>query len=163
MGGKVSYYLVLMIWNLIPTMSRRYRPWVQTHQVFHSNLSGLEPPRLDSTGGVATGANTPKHRIENKHRRKATLANQAFKSQWTIYQGEFELPVPPTPLEMHQGEMSIWLGSPSPHGRPPQGMGYLWVPYQHRNAMDARTDASCGRQGTSLVGFNRQRHCPLQG
>jgi len=67
--------------------------------------SGLKPPSLDSTGGVVTGADTPKHRIENKRRRKATLANQAVKSQWTIYQGEFELPVPPTPLETHQGEM----------------------------------------------------------
>ena len=33
-----------------------------------SNLAGLEPPRLDSTGGVVTGADTPKHRIENKRR-----------------------------------------------------------------------------------------------
>ena len=70
-----------------------------------SNLSGLEPPSLDSTGGVVTGADTPKHRIKDEHRRKTTLANQALKSQWKIYQGEFELPVPPTPLEMHRGEM----------------------------------------------------------
>ena len=70
-----------------------------------SNLSGLEPQKLDSTGGAVMGADTPKHRIENKRRQKATLANQAFKSQWMVYQGEFELPVPPTPLEMHQGEM----------------------------------------------------------
>jgi hypothetical protein len=33
-----------------------------------SNLSGLEPPSLDSTGGVVTGTATPKHRIENKRR-----------------------------------------------------------------------------------------------
>ena len=46
-----------------------------------SNLSGLKPPRLDSMGGVVTGADTPKHRIENKCKRKVTLANQAFKSQ----------------------------------------------------------------------------------
>ena len=39
------------------------------------NLFGLEPPSLDSTGGVVTGADTSKHRIENKRRRKATLAN----------------------------------------------------------------------------------------
>jgi hypothetical protein len=65
----------------------------------------LKPPCLDSTGGVVTGADTPKHRIENKRRQKATLANQAFKSQWTIYQGEFVLPVTPTPLETHRGEM----------------------------------------------------------
>jgi hypothetical protein len=70
-----------------------------------SNLSGLEPPRLDSTGGVVTGADIPKHRIENKRRRKATLADQAMKSQWTIDQGEFELPVHPTPLERHRGQM----------------------------------------------------------
>jgi hypothetical protein len=71
-----------------------------------SNLSGLEPPSLDGTGGVGTGADTPKHRIKNKRRQKATLANQAQKNQWTIYQGEFELPaVTPTPLEMHRGEM----------------------------------------------------------
>jgi hypothetical protein len=43
-----------------------------------SNLSCLEPPSLDSTGGVVAGADTPKHRIENKRRRKATLANQAI-------------------------------------------------------------------------------------
>ncbi len=49
-----------------------------------SNLSGLEPPSLDSAGGAVTGADTPKHRIENKRRQKATLANQAIKSQWTI-------------------------------------------------------------------------------
>jgi hypothetical protein len=51
------------------------------------------------------GADTPKHRIKNKRRQKATLANQAYKSQWTIFQGEFELPVTPTPLETHRGEM----------------------------------------------------------
>jgi hypothetical protein len=86
-----------------------------------SNLSGPEPPSLDSTGGVVMGADTPKHRIENKCRRKATLADQAIKSQWTTYQGEFELPVQPT--------VPIWHGAPSPCGRPPQRMGNLWVPY----------------------------------
>ena len=70
-----------------------------------SNHSDLEPARLDSTGGVVMGADTPKHRIENKRKRKVTLANQAFKSQWTIYQGEFELPDQLTPLAEHQGEM----------------------------------------------------------
>jgi hypothetical protein len=33
-----------------------------------SNHSGLKPPSLDSTGGVVTGADTPKHRIKNKRR-----------------------------------------------------------------------------------------------
>ena len=70
-----------------------------------SNLSGLEPTSFDSTGGVVTSADNPKHRIKNKRRQKAALANQVLKSQWMIYQGEFELPVPPTPLEMHRGEM----------------------------------------------------------
>jgi hypothetical protein len=45
-----------------------------------SNLSGLEPPTLDGTGGVVTGADTPKLRIKNKRRRTATLANQKQKS-----------------------------------------------------------------------------------
>ena len=70
-----------------------------------STYSGLEPPKLDSMGGVVMGADTTKHRIENKRRHQATLANQAVESHWTIYKGEFELPVPPTPLETHRGEM----------------------------------------------------------
>jgi len=32
----------------------------------HSLFSGLEPPRFEATGGRVTGADTPKHRIENK-------------------------------------------------------------------------------------------------
>ena len=31
-------------------------------------FSGLEPPRLEVTGKRVTGADTPKHRIENKRR-----------------------------------------------------------------------------------------------
>ena len=38
-----------------------------------STFSGLEPPKLDSTGGVVIGADTPKNRIENKRRRQAPL------------------------------------------------------------------------------------------
>ena len=86
------------------------------------NLSGLEPPSLDS-GGVVMGAYIPKHRIKNKRRQKATLANQAQKSQWTIYQGEFELPVPPPPPKMHRGEIC-----PSGMALLHQGIGYQWVP-----------------------------------
>jgi hypothetical protein len=69
------------------------------------SFAGLKPPMLDSTGGVVTGADTPKHRIENRRKRKATLATQAAISQWTIYQGEFELPPLMTPLKQHHGEM----------------------------------------------------------
>ncbi len=39
-----------------------------------TGFASLEPPMLDSTGGVVTGADTPKHRIENRCKRKATLA-----------------------------------------------------------------------------------------
>ena len=46
-----------------------------------TGFAGLRPPRLDSTDGTVTGADTPQHRIKNKHRQKATLANQAVKSQ----------------------------------------------------------------------------------
>ena len=38
-----------------------------------SNLSGLEPPSLDSTGGVVTGADTPKHRIKNSAGKRQPL------------------------------------------------------------------------------------------
>ncbi len=68
-------------------------------------LSGLEPPHLVATGGCVTGADTPQHRIENKRRRKALLATQSPKTQWTMYQGEFELPAPKAPLAAHWGEM----------------------------------------------------------
>ncbi len=54
---------------------------------------------------VVTGADTPKHRINNKRKQKATLATQAATSQWTIYQGEFKLPPPVTSLKQHHGEM----------------------------------------------------------
>jgi hypothetical protein len=70
-----------------------------------TGFAGLEPPRLDSTSLAVTGADIPQHKIKNKRKLKATLAIQAVKSQWTIYQGEFKLPPPPTPLEQHQGEM----------------------------------------------------------
>jgi hypothetical protein len=42
-----------------------------------TGFAGLKPPSLDRTGGVVTGADTPKHRIENKRKLKATLATQA--------------------------------------------------------------------------------------
>ena len=71
-----------------------------------SIFSGLEPPKLDSTGGVVMGADTPMNRIEIKQRHQATLANQVIESHWTIYKGEFELPDQPTPLVVeHRGEM----------------------------------------------------------
>jgi hypothetical protein len=44
-------------------------------------LSGLEPPRLDATGGCVTGTDTPQHRIENKCRWKALLATQSPQTQ----------------------------------------------------------------------------------
>ncbi len=49
-----------------------------------------------------TGVDTPQHRIENKCRRKALLASQSPKTQWTIYQGEFELPPPKELLATHR-------------------------------------------------------------
>jgi hypothetical protein len=39
--------------------------------------------------------------------RKSTLATQAVKFQWTIYQGEFKLPPTLTPLKKHRGEMCL--------------------------------------------------------
>jgi hypothetical protein len=68
-------------------------------------FSGLEPPRLEATGGRVTGADTPKHRIENKRRRRALLATQQPQTFWRVYQGEFDLPEPVAPLDTHRGEM----------------------------------------------------------
>jgi hypothetical protein len=68
-------------------------------------LSRLEPPRLDATRGCVTGVDTPQHRIENKCRWKALLATQSPKTQWTMFQGKFELPTPKAPLAAHRGEM----------------------------------------------------------
>jgi hypothetical protein len=70
-----------------------------------TDLSGLELPTLEKTGGVVTGADTPQHRIENKQKRKAKLAAQPITTQWTIYKGEFDLPQPLPSLSEHSGEM----------------------------------------------------------
>jgi hypothetical protein len=69
------------------------------------DLSELEPPQLCSTGGQVTGAGTTQHRIENECRRKAQLADQTPKAQWTIYKGESDLPQPLAPLLEHCEEM----------------------------------------------------------
>ena len=66
---------------------------------------GLMPPTLDSTGGYVTGADKSKHRIENKRRRKETLATQQPHTQWTQYKGEFEIPSPLPPLDSYRGQM----------------------------------------------------------
>ena len=68
-------------------------------------FSGLEPPCLEATGGRVTGADTPKHRIENKCRRRALLASQQPQMQRRVYPGDFDLPDPVAPLETHRGEM----------------------------------------------------------
>ena len=61
-------------------------------------ILGLEPPRLEATGERVTGADTPKHRIENKRRRWVLLASQQPQTQWSVYQGDFDLPDPVAPL-----------------------------------------------------------------
>jgi hypothetical protein len=75
-----------------------------THQKL-IEFAGLEPPTMDTTWGHVTGADTPQHRIENKRRQQVHLATQTLKTQWTIYNGEFELPPTLPPLKGHQGEM----------------------------------------------------------
>ena len=70
-----------------------------------TDLLGLEPPTLETTRGVVTGADTPQHRFENKQKRKAKLATQPITTQWTIYKGECDLPQPLPSLSEHCGEM----------------------------------------------------------
>ena len=76
---------------------------------------GLEPPRIEATGGRVTGADTPKHRIENKFRRRALLASQQPQTQWRVYQGDFDLPDPVAPSGKN---VPGGLGSSSPRRRP---------------------------------------------
>ena len=107
---------------------------------------GLEPPILDTMGGCMTGANTPQHRRENKHQWQVHLATQLLKTQWTMYQGEFELPPPITPLDGHQGEMcpsGLALHHPAAnllkewatYGCPTK-MGQPWTILQMQEAVD---------------------------
>jgi hypothetical protein len=70
-----------------------------------TDLLGLEPPTLETTRGVVTGADTPQHRFENKQKRKAKLATQPITTQWTIYKGKFDLPQPLPSLSEHRGDM----------------------------------------------------------
>jgi hypothetical protein len=70
-----------------------------------ANLSGLDPPLSEKTGGRVTGADTPLHHIENKQKRKALLATQPITTQWTKYKGGFDLPPPRLSLAEHRGEM----------------------------------------------------------
>ncbi len=49
-------------------------------EAYGTTLPGLEPPRLEVTGGPVTGADTPQHRIENKRRRKALHVTQSPKT-----------------------------------------------------------------------------------
>jgi len=77
-----------------------------------------------------------------------------------IYQGEFELPVPPTPLEMHRGEMC------------PSGLALLhpatdllkeWDTYGCLTNTGMPWMQEQMQAATSSVRFNRGRHHPLQG
>jgi hypothetical protein len=70
-----------------------------------TDLSGLNPPKLDSSGGDVTGADTPQHLIENKRCQKASLARQPLRTKRTMYMGEYELPDPLPSLAEHRGEM----------------------------------------------------------
>ena len=71
----------------------------------HVLYTGLEPSRLKATGEQVTGADTPRHCIENKRRQWALLTSQKPHTQWRIYQGGFDLPYPVAPLETHWGKM----------------------------------------------------------
>ncbi len=117
-----------------------------------TNLLGLKPPRLCSTSGEVTGADTPQHRIKNKCRRKAQLAAQTHKTQWTVYKGEFNLPQPLASLGALRQNVPIWLGPSSFGSYPTQGMGNVQVPNLHRSAVDYGANAGGNRLRSSPVG-----------
>jgi hypothetical protein len=109
-------------------------------------LVGLAPPSLDSTGGHGTGADTPQQLIENKRCQKALLATQSPRTQWTMYQGEFNLPSPLTPLASHWREMcpsNLALHHPAAEFLKkwatygcPTGTGKPWTKAEMQEAVD---------------------------
>ena len=98
-------------------------------------LEGLQPPILEQTGGLLTGAETDKLRLQNRRRRHALQEQQVPATLWSTHTGQASLPPrQERPLEYRNemcpagiatshpvGELlSEWsqLGCPTKTGRP---------------------------------------------
>ena len=56
------------------------------------SLEGLQPPILEQTGGLLTGAETDKLRLQNKRRRHALQDQQVPSTLWSTHTGQASLP-----------------------------------------------------------------------
>ena len=55
-------------------------------------LEGLQPPILEHTGGLLTGAETDKLRLQNRRRRHALQEQQVPATMWSTHTGQASLP-----------------------------------------------------------------------
>ena len=55
-------------------------------------LEGLQPPILELTGGLITGAETDKLRLQNRRRRHALQIQQVPATLWSTHTGQASLP-----------------------------------------------------------------------
>jgi hypothetical protein len=128
-----------------------------------TGFGGLESPRLDSTSGVVKGADTPKHRIKNKCKQKATLATQAEHSSGLPIRGSSSYHPHQRPLSstVEKCNHLAWL-----YFTLQQNSSRSGLPMDadlNGTAMDTGTDAGSGGPGTSSFGSLRQPHRSLQG
>ena len=68
-------------------------------------VDGLRPHTLLSTGGLVTGADTDKLRLQNKRRRHALQDAQVPASVWTTHEGKAILPIPTARPQTYRNEM----------------------------------------------------------
>jgi len=112
---------------------------------------GLAPPTLNSNARV-TGASTPRHRIENKRRRKAQQLQQPMQTWWTTHQGQCTPPPVLEPPRAHRNKMcpsGLALHHPAAHtlleyasNGCPALTGQPWTREQMQAAIDRGPHAS---------------------
>ena len=68
-------------------------------------VNGLRPHTLLATGGLVTGADTEKLRLQNKRRRHALQDAQVPASVWTTHEGTAVLPAPTARPDSYRNEM----------------------------------------------------------
>jgi len=121
-------------------------------------LEGLQPPILEQTGGLLTGAKTDKLRLQNRRRRHALQEKQVPTTLWSTHMGHASLPPQQErPLEYRNemcpagiatshpaGEiLSEWskMGCPTKTGRPwskeEMWEAVAWGPHQSSRSTEA--------------------------
>ena len=121
-------------------------------------LEGLQPPILEQTGGLLTGAETDKLRLQNRRRRHVLQEQQVPTTLWSTHTGHASLPPKhEQPLEYRNemcpsgiatshpaGELlSEWskMGCPTKTGRPRSNEemweAVAWGPHQSSRSTEA--------------------------